>query len=374
MLIVQCFNQSFASVSRSLPRLARLGFSHVLISPPQKSHSSRSWWGRYQPVDFTRIEGPLGSEDQLRSLCQRAAERGLAVVADTVIHHLSNESRYLKVRAERVVEARYPRFGPADFQGLYRPGRGRGLPVLNPRVPWVRQQLAEFLGYLFELGVRGFRFDSARHLDPSLLGWLLRQLPPVLSFGEFVCAHPEEIPSVFLEHMLAYDFPLAHHLKRAFAPGGDLGSLVQPVSLWGPRSVPFVNHHDLVRNRAAFDFFRVGDPRDRELAHLYLLLRPHGIPLVYAPDLRSKLIQAGLEFRRATEQRPMEWLAASRQHLAWRRGSALVAINKSAQDWWWPAPLRAGAYHDVVQGQPVFSAGGTVQLRVPARGCRLLLD
>ncbi|MCA9777145.1 MAG: alpha-amylase, partial [Candidatus Eremiobacteraeota bacterium] len=101
MVIAQLFDKPFYQVQKTLPSLRKLGISHVLVSPPQKSHSSRRWWGRYQPVDFTRVEGPLGDATALYYLCLQANRLGMTIVADTVIHHLSNESRYLKIRANR---------------------------------------------------------------------------------------------------------------------------------------------------------------------------------------------------------------------------------------------------------------------------------
>ena len=59
-VIVQLFNWPFKDVEAALPRLREIGYSHVHVSPPQKSHGGDEWYFRYQPVDFTTIEGPLG--------------------------------------------------------------------------------------------------------------------------------------------------------------------------------------------------------------------------------------------------------------------------------------------------------------------------
>ena len=36
----------------------------MMTVPPMKSHAGDEWYFRYQPVDFTKIEGPLGSSDE----------------------------------------------------------------------------------------------------------------------------------------------------------------------------------------------------------------------------------------------------------------------------------------------------------------------
>jgi len=365
------FNQPFLRVQAELPRLSRLGFSHVLVSPPQKSHSSRSWWGRYQPVDFRSIEGPLGSGLQLQSLCEQADRQGLSVVADTVLQHMSNEPRYVRMRSGRVLEARFPQFGPADF---LRPGecprafhgKGRSLPVLRTNSPWVRQQLRDYLRLLYDLGVRGFRFDAAKHLDPELLGYLLQGLPKVMAFGELVYARSSDIPGTFFEHIQAYDFPLARTLKVALEPGGDLRTLVNPeqhsLAVWGPVAVTFVNHHDLIKNRSAFAYFRLRDEHDRRLAYLFILARGSGTPLVYGGDLRLKEIRAGLEFHNRLMGQPVTWLSAQPHQLVWSRGSrAIAALNKSARIWHSGPILRGvepGIYHDLLTGNRVALGAG----------------
>ncbi|MFN8613142.1 MAG: alpha-amylase family glycosyl hydrolase [Vulcanimicrobiota bacterium] len=373
MIIVQLFNQSFERVRKALPRMKRLGVTHVLISPPQKSHSSRSWWARYQPVDFTRIEGPLGNLSQLRELCWTASSMGLAIVVDTVIHHLSNEGRYLRTRGGRIEAAQYPRFSTPDLRGLHQLGKGRGLPILNTDSPWVRSQLRDYIHGLFGLGVRGFRIDSAKHMDPHLFPYLFDGLPPLLVFGELVYGAPQDFPEAYFQSMRAYDFPLARAIKSAFAPGGDLGSLLNAPALRASHSVPFVNHHDLIKNRSAFDYFRITDVRDRQLAYAYLLARSEGIPLIYGSDLSSREVKAGLNWRRLAGGRPLEWLQASRTTVAARVGPALaLAINKGGQPWRWHTRLRSGAYVDLVSGARYWTQGETLEVWIGPRQAALL--
>ena len=374
MVIVQLFNQTFERVRKSLPRLHKLGVTHALISPPQKSHSSRSWWARYQPVDFTRIEGPLGTLTQLKHLCHSAQSLGLAIVADTVIHHLSNEGQYLRTRGGRIEAAQYPRFSTPDFRGLHQLGKGRGLPILNTDSPWVRAQLRDYIHGLFGLGVRGFRIDSAKHMDPELFPYLFHGLPPVLVFGELVYAQPQDFPAAYFKSMRAYDFPLARSIKSAFAPGGDLGQLVQPPALGGQHSVPFVNHHDLIKNRSAFDYFRVSDLRDRQLAYAYLLARPEGIPLIYGSDLSGREVKAGLSFRRQARGRGLEWVEAGQTVVAARVGPAMaLAINKGGRPWRFHTRLLAGHYVDLVSQAHYWTHGDHLEMWLGPRSAALLV-
>lgn len=374
MVAVQLFDTPFVKAERVLPRLQRLGVTHVLISPPQKSHASSCWWGRYQPVDFTRIEGPLGDAAQLHRLCQLARARGIAVVADTVLHHLSNEPSYVRMRGNRILKAQYPYFCERDLVGVHRLGRGRGLPVLDTHSPWVRSQMTRYLRDLFDLGVRGFRFDSAKHMDPELFPHLLQGLPPVLTFGELVYAHPQHFPQAYFRSMRAYDFPLAAAVRAALAPGGDLGALLAPQALASAVSVPFVNHHDLVKNRRGFVEFRVADLRDRRLAYAYILARGAGVPLLYGPDLRHPEVRGGLQFHHLCAGQPFEPVAATRTLLAFRRGgSALAAVNKAAQPGRLQATLQPGEYRDLISGWQGATDRGRLDWWLPGRSAALLV-
>ena len=58
--IFHAFNQQFKDVENFVCTLADQGYSHVQISPTQKSNEGREWWKRYQPFDYSVIEG-LGS-------------------------------------------------------------------------------------------------------------------------------------------------------------------------------------------------------------------------------------------------------------------------------------------------------------------------
>ena len=61
-VIYQAFNERFTDVETKLSELASIGYSHIQVSPPQKSINFNQWWARYQPVDLRVIDSPLGSE------------------------------------------------------------------------------------------------------------------------------------------------------------------------------------------------------------------------------------------------------------------------------------------------------------------------
>jgi len=88
--IVQMFNMPYASIVDQLDYLADSGYTHVLVSPPQKHASvQKSWWELYQPLDFTVIGNSLGTEEDLRCLTSEANKRSIGVLADLIVTHIA---------------------------------------------------------------------------------------------------------------------------------------------------------------------------------------------------------------------------------------------------------------------------------------------
>lgn len=87
-VIVQLFNWEFDDIQAVLPTLKTLGYSHVHVSPPQKSNEHVwQWWGRYQPVDYNTIAGPLGSETAFQQMNAVADANDIDIVVDVVANH-----------------------------------------------------------------------------------------------------------------------------------------------------------------------------------------------------------------------------------------------------------------------------------------------
>ena len=389
-VIVQMFNIPFGDVQKRLPKLENRGFSHVLVSPPQKSHPSREWWARYQPVDYTVIEGPLGSASELKALCEEAAQRGLVIVVDAVLNHMCNHSDFLRLEGSQIVEASFPRFSKNDFHtecisrgNIHRQWLGN-LPDLRTETSYVRQELRNYLHLLYGLGVRGFRFDAAKHIEVGFFKEVLAGLEGIFCFGELVFSSARDVPGEYLALMRAYDFPLARTLREAFVPDGDLGRLVDPFergeALWGPMAVTFVNHHDLVKNPEQFADFRISDERDRQLGYAYIFGREDGTPLVFGEDFDSPEVEAGLCFHNLALGQPTRWVQAEPNVLVWRRGdNLLAAINKSGAIWdgsRLKSGLQASGYRDWISGKHFGcdAEGRLADWKIPPRSAMFLVE
>ncbi|QNP69508.1 malto-oligosyltrehalose synthase [Streptomyces roseirectus] len=130
---------TFADAARAVPYLARLGVSHLHLSPvleavPGSAHG-------YDVVDHARVRGELGGEEGLRALAGAARERGLGLVVDVVPNHMAmapRHNRALWAVLREGPESAYARWFDVDWEAQ----GGRILvPVLGGPVGEEREHL-----------------------------------------------------------------------------------------------------------------------------------------------------------------------------------------------------------------------------------------
>lgn len=376
--MVQLFNWRFADIQKEIPRLARLGYSHVHVSPAQKSNPSTEWWARYQPVDFTRIEGPLGSESDFRSMNAMADKYGIGIVADVVFNHMANDGVHSK-------ELKYPRFSPQDFHWKTCIDYGNNhsvqngwlncdLPDLKTQSEYVRGEARRYLRWLLSMGVDGFRFDAAKHIEPEFFAAVTWDLPPhVFLLGEVISASAADLHP-WLGSMDLYDFPLTSTMVQAFSYGGDLRSMFfaadRGQALTGTKAVTFVKNHDTAH--AQFGGFSFSSQADEILAYGFILAREEGLPYVYVDAYEDPRVVAGLAFHNRMLGQAEFWHSNHlKDQLVIQRGTAgLAVINKSAEEFAVgdvKATLADGLYRDLVSRKRVQVQDGRLAERIPGR-------
>ncbi|NGO74957.1 malto-oligosyltrehalose synthase [Streptomyces sp. YC504] len=128
----------FAAAEAAVPYLARLGVSHLHLSPvleavPGSLHG-------YDVTDPSRVREELGGEDGLRALSATARAKGLGLVLDIVPNHMAASARHNRALWEVLKDgpqSPYARWFDIDWQA----GGGQVLlPVLGGRVG---QELAD---------------------------------------------------------------------------------------------------------------------------------------------------------------------------------------------------------------------------------------
>lgn len=320
--IFHAFNQQYKDIEPFVCTLADQGYSHIQISPAQKSDPGGEWWKRYQPVDYSVIDG-LGSEDDLRKLINKAHNCNVKVIADVVFNHTAD----LTGGDGEEDISKFPNLSIADFNTPstsnpikkpcdinYSDGNKDsevncwmgGLPDLKFTQNVKTIQKAH-LKQLLDLGIDGFRFDAAKHMPKDV----------VKEYIDYVNAASKGKTWNYLEVIedndtnaedynwiaAVTDFVLYNSAKNAFTFGGDLRSL-PATAVNDPRSVTFGRNHDTIRELNDKAINPYDDISDSYLATAYVLARQDGTPLIFnADNVNAPYIKTGVKFRQIMTQR-----------------------------------------------------------------------
>lgn len=354
--IFHAHDEPYAQVAAYVCELANQGYSHVQIAPAQQSNpgplpAPLEWAVRYQPVDFRVIAG-RGSEQDLKTLTTTAQRCNIQIIADVVFNHMAN--------MEKFQDLNFPTFQPQDFHPRcdinYSDGNTRSerlcwlngdLPDLNQSRSQVRQIQIAHLKKLMDLGVSGFRFDAAKHIEPRYLQEYINAIN-TMSQGKAwnyleVIEDSDTRPEEYTPIAAVTDFRLCNSLLKAFSFGGDVRSLQVPNALNDARSVTFgVNHDTDPEINPGFPVCRFSDRTDAVLATAYVLARESGTPLILGKDnLKFPYIKHGVNFRRIMRLRGQEGKKVKETVLTVvdsptlllmeRGGEGFFVMNKAAQ-------------------------------------------
>jgi alpha-amylase len=335
--IFHAFNQPYKDVETFVCTLADQGYSHLQISPAQKSNPSSEWWARYQPVDYSVIEG-LGSAEDLSNLTKKAHGCGVKVIADVVFNHMADINGDL---------TKFPGLSPSDFTtprcGIDYGDRKRdtevncwlgSLPDLKFTDNVKKLQKAH-LKKLLTLGIDGFRFDAAKHMPQNVVQEYIDYINQetkgkawnyleVITDGD---TKPEDYNGI----AAVEDFILYNSMKTVFSFGGDLRSM--PVSAVNdPRTVTFGTNHDTIRKLNSQAINPYDDITDSYLATAYVLARKDGTPLIFNEDnLNAPYIPFGVKFRQTMIQREKEGKNVSENILKVFNSPTVLLMERGAE-------------------------------------------
>ena len=192
-LTLHAFNWSYEQVRSNLESIRDAGFKNVLLMPVQQPKGGgAAWWAFYQPLSFSVAErSSLGTRDELIALCREAESCGICILADIVVNHMATTDDEGKEAdgtpsvcpAVLDYEPRLYLNRNEDTDGTgvtfhhNRGAKGSGsdtqyyaygnLPDLDTSNPYVQQRVLSLLRECIDLGIDGFRFDAAKHVETS---------------------------------------------------------------------------------------------------------------------------------------------------------------------------------------------------------------
>jgi len=271
-------------VAEKLDYIVDLGATCIWLSPVFCSETHHG----YDVVDYGHVEPRLGGDAALKALVQAAHKRGLRVILDIALNHLSHHHPYF-VDAHSNPDSPYRNWFIFDDSELgYRSFFGvESMPKLNVTTPAARQWLIDVGRYwLREYDVDGYRLDVADGPGPDFWTDFYRackqEKPDSLCFGEVVDA-----PDIQREYVGRLDglldFHLCYSLRRAFAQerisADELARFIERHTAYFPPDfllLSFVDNHDMDR----FTFTAKGQTEALRQAAALQFSLPN-VPVIY---------------------------------------------------------------------------------------------
>lgn len=431
--ILHAWSWSFDTIAANMADIAAAGYDFVQTSPANSCYVGENggkalfsqpgdevtgkWYYYYQPIDWKIGNYLLGDRNSFKAMCDSARAYGVKVIVDVLPNHTAIDRS--AVTPELIAAA-----GGSDklyhANGLTpitqwndrmecTTGEMGGLPDVNTENPDFQYYYMQYVNDLINLGARGFRYDTAKHiglpsdpLDPAVeAAGLTNNFWPVATGMEAVKGLSMLMPdSIFiygevlqdknvkeLEYSEYVDLTASsygHALRNALAAGSyladDLDSWHHPVS--PKRLVTWVESHDTYCNE--HESAGLTDDQIR-MGWVFLTARNGGNPLFFSrpagstrenfwgnnlvgpkgnDEFRHPEVVAVNKFRHAMAGLP-ETVVTNKggqvvEVARGDRGVALINMSDKLQKFILPTTLPSGQYTDKVYGNSFKVSDGKV--------------
>ncbi len=393
-----------------------LGIEGIWLMPIFKSPSYHG----YDTTDYTEVNPDYGTNEDLARLLDEAHRRGIHVIVDLVMNHVSAQHPWF-VAAQSPSSAKRNWFvWRRDDPGWTQPWGGAnptwheaggsyyygvfwgGMPDLNFRNPEVCRQIEEYAKLWLGRGVDGFRLDATRHLIEDGPGQQQVDTPETHAFlKEFSAAVRAAKPQATLvgenwtdtetiatyfgsiapiregdELPMNFNFPLAGAILDGVGSGSAEGIAAKIVEILatypiGVNDAPFLTNHDMVRVANQLR----QDPAKLRMAASVLLTLPGSPFLYYGEEIG---LRNGTTDNDEAKRTPMPWdgssgggFTTSTPWFPFAPGHDAVNVASQKDD---PASLLSH-YRSLIQlraSRPELRRGSIVILSPPEQGPSIL--
>lgn len=186
-VILHAWSWNFPTIAQNMKTISDAGYTIIQTSPVQScltpeegntklfsepGEKGGNWYHYYQPTDWKIGNDIVGTRDQLKEMLDSAAKYDIRVIVDVLPNHTAFN---VDLVADDMVKAVGGRDKLYHTEGLL-PVRdyndrlqctlwgSGGLPDVNTENPDFQKYYMEFVNDLLNLGVRGFRYDTAKHI------------------------------------------------------------------------------------------------------------------------------------------------------------------------------------------------------------------
>ncbi len=185
--VLHCFDWSYNNIKANMKAIANAGYTAVQTSPVQPPKDFNSgwtdqggqWWKLYQPIGISIADGNtwLGTKAQLKSMCEEADKYGIKVIVDIVANHMADNGmgcNGLNNVSSQVESAIRSNSNYWHLDNIYADNDNNryhvthgaiSLPDLNTGNSYIQNRFKQLCIDCINLGVDGFRFDAAKHIE-----------------------------------------------------------------------------------------------------------------------------------------------------------------------------------------------------------------
>lgn len=184
--ILHVWSWSFPEIARSMRQIKDAGFTMIQTSPVQHCYNPEgsgklifddnvkegNWYYYYQPTDWKIGNQILGTKEQMVNMMDSAAKYNIKVIVDVLPNHTAFDVDAVSDDFYKAVGGRDKMFHSEglkpveDYNDRYQCtlwGSG-ALPDVNTENPDFQKYYMQFVNDLLSLGVKGFRYDTAKHI------------------------------------------------------------------------------------------------------------------------------------------------------------------------------------------------------------------
>ena len=182
--ILHVWSWNFPTITENMKQIADAGFTMIQTSPVNACFSPEggnikildekegNWYHYYQPTDWTVGNNIVGTEEQMQVMLDEAKKYGIKVLVDVLPNHTGFDIDLVSENFYEAVGGREKMFHTHGLKGINdyndrtectHQGVG-GLPDVNTENPLFQKYYMEFVNKLIKMGVRGFRYDTAKHI------------------------------------------------------------------------------------------------------------------------------------------------------------------------------------------------------------------
>ena len=429
-VILHAWTWSLDTIAANLKDIAEAGYTYVQTSPVQTCYVgegggmalysqpgdsvSGKWYYYYQPTDWKIGNYMLGTRDDFKAMCDSAYKYGVKVIVDVLPNHTAIDHTAVLPDLDNAVGGHQNLYHERGFTPITQwndrlectTGEMGGLPDVNTENPDFQYYYLQYVNDLINLGARGFRYDTAKHiglpsdpLDPrstrnnfwpvatgreAAKGLSLLMPDSLYIYGE-VLQDKNVKETEYAEYMdltaSAYGHSLRDALRQGRLPATLLTDWNHPVD--PSRLVTWVESHDTYCNE-----HESADLTDDQIraAFVFLTARQHGRPLFYSrpagstranywgnnrvgargnDEFKHPQIVAANKFRTAMHGQPETITTGADDRVVQvcrgDAGAALINFSDTSVKLKMPTSLPDGQYTDAVSGQQFKVSKGTIQ-------------